>query len=123
MSWDQLTVSSSRVGCSHDKDKYIRVGVILQLSACIPLAKLSHMAQGQSRGSLQGYLVKDMDTEVVKNWDHGHHTCFHLHSLKIHPCVNLILLFLKPAFQEEPSVSVGVSQTQFWLFLLLWHAL
>lgn len=35
---------------------------------------------------------------------------FHLHSPRILPYVNLILLFLQPAFQEEPTVPVGVSQ-------------
>lgn len=97
------------MGCSHDKGKDVRVGVIFQPSSCILLAKLSRIAQRQSGRALHGYLVKD--TEGVKNWDHGHHTCFHLHSSRIQPCVNIILLFLQPAFQEELSVPVGVSQT------------
>ena len=68
------------------------------------------MAQRQSGGALQVYLVKDVETE---DKELGPWTPYllHLHSQRILPYVNLILLFLQSAFQEEPSVLVGVSQT------------
>lgn len=79
-------------------------------SASIPFAKRSHMAQRWSGRTLQGYLIKGVDTGGVKNWGHGYHTYPYLHNPRIQPDINLIPLFLWSASQEEPSVPVGASQ-------------